>query len=146
MARVGENDVQDAPLAQMPWLRPLFNLGAQVMTAAVHPFTELSEQLERAARNGTKAHLGPDLVRALIESDAYPIIISERTRELVAQWREDRPLKGVSNSETSGSNPEPSAGNGSLHGTMLTLVHDAEERQASATAEKLSHRSRRRKH
>lgn len=53
------------------------------------PFTELLAQLERAARNGTKAHLSADQARALITSPAYPLLLAERTKELTSRWQEE---------------------------------------------------------
>lgn len=53
------------------------------------PFTDMLAQLERAARNGTKAHLSADLARALITSPAYPLLLAERTKELTNRWQEE---------------------------------------------------------
>ena len=71
------------------------------------PFHELTDQLERAARNGTRAHLAPDVVRALVESPAYSILTDERRKELVATWCDRRP-KSLSGSSSApiGSNTE----------------------------------------
>ncbi|VVT17771.1 conserved hypothetical protein [Sphingomonas aurantiaca] len=106
-------------------------------------FTDIAEQLERAARNGTKAHLAPELVRALIQSPAYSIITAERTKELVASWAE-QPTPG-SNSEHTGSNTGRSEMTGPSAGTMQPHVHAAAERLASEAAQEMGRRKRRAK-
>lgn len=83
------------------------------------PFHELTDQLERAARNGTRAHLAPDVVRALVESPAYSILTDERRKELVATWRDRRPKAlSVSSSDPSGSSTEPKETTGASAGTI----------------------------
>jgi hypothetical protein len=53
---------------------------------------ELCDILERAARNGTRAHLSVEMVRALISSEAYPLLQAARVRELRALWDAEDPL------------------------------------------------------
>lgn len=111
-----------------------------------YTFTEIAEQLERSARNGTKAHLAPDLARALIESAAYPIITAERTKELVATWQEKqatRIAKAGSSSAPTGSTIVPSGANGASPGTIPSHVHAADEALASEEAGKLARQRRR---
>ena len=106
------------------------------------PFTDITDQLERAARNGTRAHLAPDLVRALIESGAYPILLAERTKELTRQWHDRKPQAPPPPIESSsgpiGSNIGPRETTGPSAGTIPRLVHDAAERLASEEAQRLS--------
>jgi hypothetical protein len=103
------------------------------------PFHELTDQLERAARNGTRAHLAPDVVRALVESPAYSILTDERRKELVSTWRDKRPKAlSASNSAPTGSNTEPSEMIGASAGTIPQLVHGAAARQALEEAAALS--------
>ena len=105
----------------------------------MQPFTEISEQLERAARNGTKVHLTNDLVRALIESDAYSIITAERTKELVATWQDQHekaatPTPAASSSARSGSGIAPIAMTGASAGMMTEQDQEAVGRAASRRA------------
>src|SRR3546814_7945771 len=49
-----------------------------------NPFQQIAKRLRRAARNGTAFHLPPELVPALLASDAMPIILDLETREIRA--------------------------------------------------------------
>ena len=113
------------------------------------PFTDITDQLERAARNGTRAHLAPDLVRALIESGAYPILLAERTKELTRQWHDRKPQAPPPPIESSsgpiGSNIGPRETTGPSAGTMQPHVHAAAERLASEAAQAMGRRKRRAK-
>ena len=50
------------------------------------PFTEFVDIMERAARNGTKAHLPAEVVRAILLHPAWMSFLAERQAELVASW------------------------------------------------------------
>jgi hypothetical protein len=108
-------------------------------------FTDITDQLERAARNGTKAHLAADLVRAIVAHPAYALIQAERTKELVSSWddRQPMPPPAASKSEPIGSNIEPNATTGPSAGTMQPHVHAAAERLASEQAQTMGRRKRR---
>jgi hypothetical protein len=68
---------------------PWRNAGYGAAVKNETPFTEIAKQLERAARNGTRAHLEPEQVRALIQSPAWPLLMAERMRELIATWKDE---------------------------------------------------------
>lgn len=105
------------------------------MTA--QPFTELTSILERAARNDTRAHLSPDLVRALIGSEAYSLLAHYRIRELTAKWQENEaqpaPQPGP-NLGHSGYGIERSGMNGASAGMMTAAEQEAVERAESQRA------------
>lgn len=104
------------------------------------PFTDITDKLEKAAKNGTKATLPADLARALIESAAYPMLLAERQKEIIASWGENPPGRtpSVSSSDRIGSNTEPSATTGPSVGTTPQFVHDAAAKQALEEARKLA--------
>jgi hypothetical protein len=111
-------------------------------------FIEITDQLERSARNGTRAHLPAELVRAIIEHPCYEsFFLTERKKELVAQWDGPGPIIPTeSASGPIGSNTGPSAGNGASAGTIPPLVHAAAERRAYEavdTMHRLTRRARR---
>jgi hypothetical protein len=109
-------------------------------------FVDLTDSLERAARNGTKAHIPPDLVRALIQSPAYAILQAERTKELIGTWGDHHPpQEDVSSSAPTGSHIVPSAESGLSAGMTETHVHVAAEALAFAEGNKLIQQTRRRK-
>lgn len=111
------------------------------------PFTDITDQLERSARNGTKAHLVPELARALIESSAYGMLLAERTKELVSSWDDRHPTPPAAfRLEPIGSNTEPSGTTGLSAGTMQPHVHAAAERLASDAAQTMGRRKRRARH
>ena len=105
------------------------------------PFTDFTDIMERAARNGTKAHLPAEVVRAAILHPAYAEFLTERIKELAATWT--GPLPPASNSDPIGSNTEPNGTTGASAGTIPPLVHDAAERLALEAAEAAIPRKRR---
>lgn len=118
------------------------------MTAFVAPFVEFAAAIEKSARNGTRAHIPPEISRALIESPAYAAIVNERTKELVASWEGRLQQPPVSSSDHSGSGIAPSATNGASVGTMTAenqeSVGRAASRRASAAIAMVAPRKRRR--
>lgn len=109
-------------------------------------FTEILAKIDRAAVNGQRLHLDIEHVRALATSPVYASIAEMKAKEFADLW-ENEPEQGersrpASNSGSSGSNPASNGASGSSPGTMLTLVHVAAERQASATAERIAHQSK----
>jgi len=109
-------------------------------------FTEILAKIDRAAVNGQRLHLDIEHVRALATSPVYASIAEMKAKEFADLWEKEPEQEATSprasNSGSSGSNPAPSAESGSSPGTMLTLVHVAAERQASATAEKIARLSK----
>ncbi|MFK4794908.1 hypothetical protein [Sphingobium sp. ZW T5_29] len=109
-------------------------------------FTEILAKIDRAAVNGQRLHLDIEHVRALATSPVYASIAEMKAKEFADLW-ENEPeqrerSRPASNSGISGSNPASKEASGSSPGTMLTLVHVAAERQASATAEKIARLSK----
>lgn len=45
--------------------------------------------MERAARNGERLHLEVFEVRAIVESDMYPILQEAARQELIATWKRE---------------------------------------------------------
>lgn len=111
------------------------------------PFTEIMAKLEKAALNDQKLHLDVALVRAMVSSPVYAKIADMKAQEFAELWDGQNPQSSQpeSNSAPTGSNQESSEPNGSLPGTMLPLVHAADERLASATTERLSRLSKHKK-
>lgn len=110
------------------------------------PFTAILAKIDRAAVNGTKLHLDEDHVRALVASPVYASIASQKAQEFAELWHENPHHSPTgSNSDRSGSSPEPSAENGSLPGMMKPLVHAAAERRVSHTLEKINRQSKHKK-
>ncbi|WP_375194693.1 hypothetical protein [Sphingobium sp.] len=112
-------------------------------------FTEILAKIDRAAVNGQKLHLDIEHVRALATSPVYASIAEMKAKEFADLWEkepeQEATSRRASNSGSSGLNPAPSEASGSLPGTMLTLVHVAAEKQASATAERIAHLSKRKR-
>jgi len=99
------------------------------------PFTDITDALERAARNGTRAHLDPELVRALISSDAYPSLLKGRQRELTKLWQERNPVPVPEpSSAPSGSGTDRTATTGKSVGTMTEAEQVAVAHAASLRA------------
>lgn len=118
-------------------------------------FTDLTDRMERAARNGTKAHIDAESVRALIASPAWAHILDLKTKELVAQWHATLPgqqpgttTPAASSSGRSGSITGPSASSGSSAGMTREepgeAVEHAERRRALAAVAQIG-RPRRQK-
>ncbi|KKW92281.1 hypothetical protein YP76_10140 [Sphingobium chungbukense] len=114
------------------------------------PFTEITDLLERAARNGTRAHLNHDLVRALIASEAYSLLLADRKKEIISTWQDNEealPRPGVRNSGSSGSGIAATEMTGASAGTMTAdqtaSVGLAASRQASAAVAQITHRKKR---
>ena len=114
------------------------------------PFTEITDIFERAARNGTRAHLNHDLVRALIASDAYSLLLADRKKEIVSIWQDhdgapqspDEPSLG-----RSGSGIGPTGTTGASAGMMTVEEREAVGRAASQRAlEAVDRIARRRRH
>lgn len=101
------------------------------------PFTAITDALERAARNGTRAHLNHDLVRALIASEAYSLLLDDRKKELISAWQEhdgNPPRPVEPSSGRSGSGIGPTATTGEYAGTMTAEVREAVGHAASQRA------------
>src|SRR3546814_9507917 len=74
-----------------------------------NPFQQIAKRLRRAARNGTAFHLPPELVPALLASDAMPIILDLETREIRAGLKCPKPqiaCRDDGSLETSGRSEE----------------------------------------
>ena len=110
-------------------------------------FTEILAKIDRAAVNGQKLHLDVEHVRALATSPVYATIADMKAQEFAELWHDQNPPSSppASSLANSGLSPAPSAASGSLPGTMEKLVHAADDRQACATLERLSRRSKHRK-
>ena len=119
---------------------------AQAVTA--QPFADLVNSLERAARNGTRAHLDAHIVRALIGSDAYPIILQHKTKEMTDLWqdRNEPPRRPAEpNLDRSGSGIAPIGMNGASAGMMTAVEQEAVERAESRRALEVVEQTKRRK-
>lgn len=108
-------------------------------------FHDLTNALERAARNGTKAHLSAEEARALVLHPAYAMIQADRIKELASIWQSGAEPTG-SNAETSGSNGGPTDPTGPSAGTIDPLVHAAAEERALEAASQTIHQRQRGKH
>lgn len=102
------------------------------------PFTRFVDHVEKAARNGTKAHVPAEIARAIVSHPAWREFMAERQREMIEKWQKDEPplQSTASNSGRSGSTGAPSVSSGSSPGTttagMEEAVERAERRQALA--------------
>lgn len=112
------------------------------------PFTDITDKLEKAAKNGTRVSLPPELARALIESPAYSILLAQRQKETIASWGENQPgrMPSASNSDLTGSNTERNATTGLSAGTIPPLVHDAAGKLAWEVAQDLARQRQRGRH
>ena len=112
------------------------------------PFTALTDALERAARNGTRAHLPPEIVRALVSSEAYSLLSGYRIKELQQLWQESdaQPAPPAApSSDRSGSGTGPIATIGRSAGTMTETQFEAVGHAASQRALEAVHRISRRR-
>jgi hypothetical protein len=111
---------------------------------ADRPITSAMDILERAARNGERAHLSPELVRALIAHPAYQRYAETRTKELIDSWappeKAAAPRKPAmttppaSNSGRSGSGTAANETSGASAGTIPAGMKAAVGRAASLRA------------
>src|SRR3546814_8809163 len=108
-----------------------------------NPFQQIAKRLRRAARNGTAFHLPPELVPALLASDAMPIILDLETREIRAGLKCPKPqiaCRDDGSLETSGSGIARIETNGASAGTIDPLVADAASaRDRKSTRPNTSH-------
>jgi len=116
-----------------------------------HPFTAITDALERAARNGTRAHLNYDLVRALVASEAYSLLLADRQKEIISAWQDHDalPARPVGPSlGRSGSGIGPTGTTGASAGMMTAeeqeAVGHAASQRALAAVDRIARRRRRR--
>lgn len=109
---------------------------------AMTPLSELVIRLEKSARNGSKAHIPPELSRRLIETQAYRVLLDERTEEMSAQWREETQQRSAPRSARSGSGIAKSATNGASAGMTKAepgeVVGPAERRRALQAVDQIA--------
>ena len=117
------------------------------------PYTAITDALERAARNGTRAHLDADLVRALIASEAYSLLLADRKKEIISSWQDNEkalPQPVERSSGHSGSGIAPIGTTGASAGMMTEdqqeAVGLAASRQASEAVAQIARPKRRRTH
>lgn len=104
------------------------------------PVTEFVEVMERAGRNGTRAHLPPTVVRHILAHPAWREFLAERQKEMVSQWAEEH------SSVSTGSTTELRATSDSSLGTMTPALAAEVALAASRQAfEAVAQISRRRK-
>jgi len=105
--------------------------------------TDALAALERAARNGTRAHLEIEEVRAIIAHPAYLGYVESRRMEMIDSWQPAAAKpQPVHSSGTIGSITGPSETTGASAGTMPQLVHDAGVALASEAASRRTPRKR----
>lgn len=106
------------------------------------PLAELVSRLEKSARNGSKAHIPPELTRRLMGTRAYRMLLNERTEELTASWAEEPQPTAAPSSGRSGSGIAKSATNGASAGMTkevpAEVVGPAERRRAFAAVDQIS--------
>jgi hypothetical protein len=62
------------------------NAGTQI-----EPFTEIVKLLEKAARNGTRAHLDPEHVQALLSNEVFLVLAESMRKEITGRWQGQSP-------------------------------------------------------
>src|SRR3546814_15938963 len=110
-----------------------------------NPLQQIAKRLRRAARNGTAFHLPPELVPALLASDAMPIILDLETREIRAGLKCPKPqiaCRDEGSLETSGSGIARIEPNGASPGTIDPRVTDAASARTVAAVRLTHHHSR----
>lgn len=110
-------------------------------------FVDFTDIMERAARNGTKAHLPTEVVRAIVQHPGYAAYQAERIKEIASQWDDDRTPEERS-SGSSGCGIGQSGTNGPSAGTMTEAqaedVGHAASQLASEAVARIGRRGRRR--
>lgn len=99
---------------------------------AFMPVTEFVEVMERAGRNGTRAHLPPAVVRHILAHPAWREFLAERQKEMVSQWEEQQPA--APSSAPTGSGIAANGTSGASAGTMTPELMAAVGRAAEARA------------
>jgi len=123
--------------------------------AAEPVFGEMLSRLRRAARNGTRLHLDPEHVAALLDDDIYAVLSAREAKEFRSQCRlvplpapESEPsvappqLIPDLNSGLSGFGTAPTGTTGTSAGLMD--VQPAAHRRVSEVAAELRRRTRKR--
>ncbi|AOW22204.1 hypothetical protein AVM11_08960 [Sphingomonas melonis TY] len=61
------------------------------MMGAEPVFVDMLGRIRRAARNGTRLHLDPEHVAALLDADIYAVLSAREAEEIRTQCRPERP-------------------------------------------------------
>jgi len=115
------------------------------MSAPVLTFTDIVDKVERAVRNGQRAHLDQQEAVALMGHPAWAMLAAERTKEILASCGVQH-LRTASNSGHIGSITGPNETTGASAGTIPKVVHDAGEALALEAAKALTRQKRRARH
>ena len=104
------------------------------------PVTEFVEVMERAGRNGTRAHLPPAVVRHILAHPAWREFLAERQKEMVSQWEEEH----APNSAPTGSFAAPD-GAIEISPALAAAVERIEEAQWRTVVNQIKEKSRSRR-
>ncbi|WP_164518816.1 hypothetical protein [Sphingomonas sp. ABOLG] len=120
------------------------------MTIAEPVFTEMLSRIRRAAKNGTRLHLEPEHVTALLDDDIYAVLSAREAMEIRRKCRPvqqeesaaapPQPQPGASNLVPSGFGIVPIATTGTSVGS--TAVSRAAHRRVSEVAANIRQKRR----
>ena len=83
------------------------------------PFSEVLAILDRAVRNGTRAHLEQHHVQAMIQSPVFILLSELKQEEMSRRWADDQePMLGAASSASSGFGTGRIATTGASAGSM----------------------------
>ena len=102
------------------------------------PVTEFVEIMERAGRNGTRAHLRPAVVRHILAHPAWREFMADRQREMISQWEEVESLSPKPTGMASSTAPELASG--LSPSTTIAVTDEAVERAVRRRALQVSAR------
>lgn len=105
-------------------------------------FAEMLGRLRRAARNGTRLHLEPEHVAALLDDDIYAVLSSREAKEIRLQCRPDHQAQPTE--EGSGGAPAPAllqdASNSAPSGSGTVLIATTGTSAGSTVVSRAAHR------
>lgn len=91
----------------------------EIINSNVSIFSEILKRLERAGRNGARAHLDHEHARALLTSRVFMVLNELKQEEMKREWQEEvESERTVSSSGVTGSGIDQTATTGASVGSM----------------------------